>query len=599
MPSYTAPTSDTRFILQDVLQLEKYGHLPIFAAADAELIETIVEEAGKFCSEVIAPLNPVSDREGCTRHADGSVTTPTGFSEAYAQYCESGWGTLALPEEFGGQAMPHILATVVEEYMNSACHAFNMFPGLTHGAVSAILEKGSDAQKATYLPKLVSGEWLGTMALTEPQCGTDLGMIRTRAVPEGDGSFSITGTKIFISGGEQDLTDNIIHLVLAKTPDAPEGSRGISLFIVPKFLVDEDGSLGERNPATCGSIEEKMGVHGSSTCLMNFDGAKGWLLGEENKGLAAMFIMMNAARLSCGNQGLGQAVLSYQNAAAYALDRRQGRAMGERADSSDVADPIIVHADVRRMLMDARSFIDGFRALILWCSLQLDLAHGAETEEEREEADAMVSFLTPVLKGFGTDRGFQTAVNMQQVLGGHGYVTEWGLEQCVRDARVAMIYEGANGVQAMDLTGRKLARDGGKVAESYFSLIHSECDAAGPELDFIAAPLGEAVRDLRETAQWLVENAAVHPDNLGAGSFAFMQLVGVVSVGFMWLRIAKAAKAKLDAGEGDRAFYEAKLTIAHHYAQRGLAEVPMLKRQAQCGAETLMKLRPEDFQIMG
>ncbi|MXP25231.1 acyl-CoA dehydrogenase [Altererythrobacter indicus] len=599
MPSYTAPTSDTRFILQDVLQLEKYGHLPIFAAADAELIETIVEEAGKFCSEVIAPLNPVSDREGCTRHADGSVTTPTGFPEAYAQYCESGWGTLALPEEFGGQGMPHILATVVEEYMNSACHAFNMFPGLTHGAVSAILEKGSDTQKATYLPNLVSGEWLGTMALTEPQCGTDLGMIRTRAVPQEDGSFSITGTKIFISGGEQDLTDNIIHLVLAKTPDAPEGSRGISLFIVPKFLVNADGSLGERNPATCGSIEEKMGVHGSSTCLMNFDSAKGWLLGEENKGLAAMFIMMNAARLSCGNQGLGQAVLSYQNAAAYALDRRQGRAMGERADSSAVADPIIVHADVRRMLMDARGFIEGFRALILWCSLQLDLAHGAETEEERAKADAMVSFLTPVLKGFGTDRGFQTAVNMQQVLGGHGYVAEWGLEQCVRDARVAMIYEGANGVQAMDLAGRKLARDEGKVAESYFSLIQSECDAASAELDFIAVPLAEAVCDLRETAQWLVKNAGVHPDNLGAGSFAFMQLVGVVSVGFMWLRIAEAAKSKLDADEGDRTFYEAKLTIAHHYAERGLAEVPMLKRQAQCGAENLMKLSLEDFEIMG
>ncbi|RKF23504.1 acyl-CoA dehydrogenase [Altericroceibacterium spongiae] len=597
MPSYTPPTRDTRFILQDLLRLDEYSNLPVFSAVDNDLIDTIIDEAGKFCAEVIAPLNPVADKEGCTWHEDGRVTTPTGFREAYAQYCEAGWGTLALPEEYGGQGMPHILATVFEEYLNSACHGFHMFPGLTHGAVSAILEKGTEEQKATYLPRLVAGEWLGTMALTEPHCGTDLGLIRTRAVPQDDGSYSITGTKIFISGGEQDLTENIVHLVLAKTPDAPEGSRGISLFIVPKFLVKEDGSLGERNPVTCGSIEEKMGLHGSATCVMNFDEAKGWIVGEENKGLAAMFIMMNAARLSCGNQGLGQASLAYQNAATYALDRRQGRASGERPDPSEAADPIIVHADVRRMLMDARGFIEGFRALTLWCALQLDLAHGAETEEERNTADALVSFLTPVLKGFGTDRGFYTAVNMQQVLGGHGYVTEWGLEQCVRDARVAMIYEGANGVQAMDLAGRKLARDGGQVAETYFTLIERECDAADASLGFITEPLSEAVQDLRDSAQWLVKNAGADPNNLGAGSFAFMQLVGIVSIGLMWLRIASVAQAKLAAGEGDQAFYEAKLAVAHHYARRGLAEVPMLKRQVQAGAETLMALPAEAFEI--
>ncbi|MEO0063499.1 MAG: hypothetical protein RLZZ08_2059 [Pseudomonadota bacterium] len=580
MPTYTAPAKDTLFIFEKLIAAD---------ALDAELTQTIVEEAGRFCAEVIAPLNQPGDAAGCTRHADGTVTTPPGYREAYAQYCEMGWGTLALPEEFGGQGMPHVLATVVEEYINSSCHAFNMYPGLTHGAVAALMSVGSDQLKADYLPKLVSGEWLGTMALTEAHCGTDLGLLRTRAEPRGDGSFGISGEKIFCSGGEQDLTENIIHLVLARLPDAPAGSRGISLFLVPKVLPD-----GTRNAATCGSIEHKMGVHGSATCVMNFDGATGWLVGQEHAGLAAMFVMMNAARLSCGNQGLAQAELAYQNAAAYALDRRQGKGSGTRADPSAAADPLVVHPDVRRLLMNARAFTEGFRALVLWTSWQIDLSHLSDDAEERRKADALVTLLTPVLKGYGTDCGFETAVAMQQIYGGHGYVAEWGMEQIVRDARVAMLYEGANGVQALDLAGRKVARDGAQVLELLLSRIDTACAAAPDDLCFISAPLAEAVSEAREAGQWLVSaaggNAGLGPDDLGGGSYAFMQLLGVVAIGWMWLRLAEAALP-------DQAdpFCAAKLVTARHYALRSLPECVALRRQVEAGAQALMDLPAESF----
>ncbi|MXP42299.1 acyl-CoA dehydrogenase [Altererythrobacter soli] len=585
MPSYTPPARDTRFVLTELLRIGDHADLPAFAMVDSELLETIVDEAGRFAAEVIAPLNRTGDLEGCTRLPDGSVTTPAGFPEAYRAYAESGWGTLALPEEIGGQGMPHVLATVVEEYLNSACHAFNMYPGLTHGAVAALRATGSEELKARYLPKLVSGEWLGTMALTEAHCGTDLGLIRTRAEPQEDGSYRISGEKIFCSGGEQDLTENIVHLVLAKVPGSPEGSRGISLFLVPKILPD-----GARNAATCGSIEHKMGVHGSATCVMNFDGATGWLVGEENAGLAAMFIMMNAARLSCGNQGLAQAELAYQNAALYALDRRQGRAPTGRAEPGAAADPIVVHPDVRRMLMDARAFTEGFRALVLWTSLQIDLSHHAASEGERTAADALVGFLTPVIKGFGTDRGFETAVAMQQCFGGHGYVAEWGMEQIVRDARVAMIYEGANGVQALDLAARKLARDNGVVAERFLALVEAACDGADAELGFIAAPLREAVHETREAARWLIDNAAGDPHTIGAGSYAFMQLIGTLALGWMWLRMAVVAQ-----GNEDDPFYAAKLVTARHYAERSLPDCTALCRKVVAGAETLMALPAEQF----
>ena len=559
MPSYTPPLRDVRFVLDRLLDL------PV----EDDLVEAILTEAGRFAAEVIAPLNPVGDRVGCMRHADGTVTTPPGFREAYAQYRDSGWGTLALPEENGGQGMPHVLATVVEEFLNSACHAFNMYPGLTHGAVAVLLDRGSEELKTAYLPKLVSGEWLGTMALTEPQAGTDLGLIRTKAEPRGDGSHALTGEKIFCSGGEHDLTDNIVHLVLAKLPGAPDGSRGISLFLVPKVLPD-----GSRNTATCGAIEHKMGIHGSATCAMNFDGATGWLVGGENEGLAAMFIMMNAARLSCGNQGLAQAELAYQNAAAYALERRQGRAAG----SKETADPLIVHPDVRRLLMDARAFTEGFRALVLWTAWQLD-----------RDQDELVSFLTPVIKAYGTDRGFETAVAMQQVFGGHGYVAEWGMEQIVRDARVAMLYEGANGVQALDLVGRKLLRDGGIVAERFFALVEGECETAPSELHDIAAPLRETMHEAREAALWLV-SSGTEPNDIGAGAYAFLQLIGLLATGWMWLRLAEAALPDVDDP-----FCAAKLATARHFAKRSLPEAASLRRKVEAGAETLMALPATAF----
>jgi alkylation response protein AidB-like acyl-CoA dehydrogenase len=576
MASYTPPLQDVRFLFSELLQLESR-----FPALGDGLIDAILEEAGRFAADVIAPLNQEGDRTGCTRHSDGSVSTPPGYADAYRQYREAGWGTLALPEEHGGQGLPHVLGTVLEEFLNSACLAFNMFPGLTHGAVAALLAKGSEELKAEYLPRLVSGEWLGTMALTEAHAGTDLGLIRTKAEPRGDGRFAITGEKIFCSGGEHDLTENIVHLVLAKLPGSPDGARGISLFVVPKVLPG-----GERNSLGCGSIEHKMGLHGSATCVMNFEGATGWLAGQENEGLAAMFIMMNAARLSCGNQGLAQAELAYQNAVAYALDRRQGRAAGSR----EAADPIVVHPDVRRMLMDARAFTEGFRALVLWTALQIDLSHSAETAEERHAAEEIVSLLTPVIKGYGTDRGFDTAVAMQQVFGGHGYVAEWGMEQIVRDARAAMLYEGANGIQALDLAARKLARDEGQAAERFFALVEGECEAASGELHFLSAPLREVVHETREAALWLISAGKADPNQLGAGSYPFMQLMGVLAVGWTWLRLASAAlRTSQDP------FCQAKLATARHYALRVLPEAPALRRKIEAGAESLMALPAEAF----
>jgi alkylation response protein AidB-like acyl-CoA dehydrogenase len=597
MPVFKAPTRDTRFVINELLQLESYGNLPGFAAASRDLTDTVIEEAGRFVNEVIAPINQIGDREGCTRHADGSVTTPTGFKAAYEKYVEAGLGTLAAPEMWGGQGLPHVMSFTIEEYLCSANQAFAMYPGLANGAISALIAKGSPDQQETYLPKMISGHWLGTMNLTEPHCGTDLGLIRTRAEPHLDGSYAITGTKIFISAGDHDLSENIIHLVLAKTPGAPESSKGISLFIVPKFLVEADGALGARNGVSVGSIEHKMGINGNATCVMNYDDAKGWLVGDENKGLAAMFIMMNAARLGVGIQGLGQAEAAYQNAVVYALERRQGRALTGAAEPQQKADPIIVHPDVRRMLMDARTFIEGMRALCSWGALQVDLTHKAATEEERKEADDLISLLTPVIKGYGTDMGYKTTTDMQQVWGGHGYIADNGMDQFVRDVRIAMIYEGANGVQAMDLAGRKLAQNGGRAVQRLFKLIDDECaspaDNAASRL--AAERLSEVNAELKASTMWFMQNAMTNPNNLGAGAYAYMTLTGIASLGLMWLRMANVSAAALAGGSDDAQFYESKLICAKHWATRFAPQAHALRREIEAGAETVMALPVDAF----
>ena len=592
MPSYTPPIRDTRFVLEHVVGLDRYLNQPGFAAATPDIVDAVLEEGGRFVAEVLFPLNQSGDLEGCTRHPDGSVTTPAGFKAAYRQFVESGWATLGNQPEFGGQGMPHVVSTAFQEYMISSNMAFAMYPGLTHGAIAALLATGSDEQKALYVPKMVSGEWGGTMNLTEPQCGTDLGLIRTRAEPQAGGSWAITGTKIFISSGEHDLTENIIHLVLAKTPGAPDSSKGISLFVVPKFLVEADGTLGARNAVSCGSIEHKMGIHANSTCVMNYDGATGWLVGEEMKGLAAMFVMMNAARLGVGLQGLGVAETAYQNAVAYARDRRQGRALTGAKEPAEKADPLFVHADIRRTLMEAKALTEGLRALCLWGALQVDLEHLAPSEEERQLAGDLIGLLTPVIKGFGTDMGYKIATDAQQVYGGHGYIAEWGMEQYVRDARIAMIYEGTNGVQAMDLVGRKLASKGGRAIQAFLALVSRKVAEVSPDSAIrpFADQLHAASADLQAATLWFMANAMRDPDNAGAGAVPYMHLTGLVAVGYMWLLMADAA-----TGLTGDSFAEAKLVTARFYGERLLPRTASLRREIEGGAEALMALPPELF----
>ena len=598
MPTYKAPIDDVMFLLSDVFHIDRYNNLPGFADATPDLIEAVLAEAAKFAEGVLTPLNRVGDKEGCKRQPDGSVTTPTGFKEAYKQLLDGGWMGASAPAEYGGQGLPMVLTQSINEFMCSANMAFAMYPGLTLGAGAAITVHGSPEQKALYLPKLISGQWTGTMNLTEPQCGTDLGLVRTRATPQPDGSYKITGTKIFISAGEHDLAENIVHLVLARIDGAPAGTKGISLFIVPKFLPTKDGGVGTRNGVSCGSIEEKMGIHGNSTCVMNFDDATGWLVSEPNRGLNAMFVMMNEARLGVGMQGLALSEVAYQNAAAYAKERLAGRALTGPKFKDKPADPIIVQPDVRRMLMTIRAFNEAARALVLWTALRSDVAHRSGDTKERQVADDHMGLMTPVIKGVLTDQGFTNAVMAQQVFGGHGYIAEHGMEQFVRDARIAMIYEGANGIQAMDLIGRKLPRDGGRALQAFFAEVsgYMKEKSADEGLAPFIKPLGQALGELQQATMWFMQNALANPDNAGAGATDYMHLFGLVALGYMWCLIADAAKAKAAAGgNGATERMAAKLATGRFFAERMLPAATTHLARIKAGAASMMALPAEAF----
>jgi len=595
MPTYKAPVDDALFLLNDVFHLDRYGNLPGFADASPDVVEAVLREAAKFSEEVLTPLNRVGDKEGCTRHADGTVTTPKGFKDAYKQVAEGGWIGISVPAEFGGQGLPATLTEVVNEFLCSANMAFAMYPGLTQGAIAALLAHASPELKAKYLPKMVAGSWTGTMNLTEPHCGTDLGLLRTKAVKQADGSYKISGTKIFISAGEHDLSENIIHLVLARIEGAPAGTKGISLFVVPKIMVTDDGSLGATNGVTCGSIEEKMGIHGNATCVMNYDGAVGWLIGEENRGLNAMFVMMNEARLGVGVQGLSQSEVAYQNAVIYAKERLQGRAISGVKYPDKAADPIIVHPDVRRNLMTMRAFNEAARALVMWTALKGDIAHRSEDAKERQSADDHMSLLTPVIKGVLTDQGFANTVMAQQVFGGHGYIAEHGMEQFVRDARIAQIYEGANGIQALDLVGRKIGKDGGRALMAFFNEVQTYLKerAGSDEMNVYLKPLGQSLAHLQQASMWFMQNAMAKPDNAGAGSYDYMHLFGLVALGYMWCKIAEAAIAKLPKANGSAPRYSAKLVTARFFMERMLPETAAHLARITSGAASTMDM-PED-----
>ena len=593
MPSYKAPVDDVLFLMNDVFRVDRYSNLPGFADATPDVVSAILGEAAKYCEEVLTPLNRIGDKEGCKRHDDGSVTTPKGFKAAFKQIVEGGWIGISAPTEFGGQGLPIILTQLINEFMCSANMAFAMYPGLTQGAIAALLVHGTAEQKATYLPKMIAGTWTGTMNLTEPHCGTDLGLLRAKAAPQADGSYKITGTKIFISAGEHDLSENIVHLVLARIEGAPEGTKGISLFVVPKIMVKPDGSLGERNKVMCGSLEEKMGIHGNSTCVMNYDGATGWLLGEANRGLHAMFTMMNEARLGVGVQGLALSEVAYQNAVIYAKERLQGRALTGAKAKDKPADPIIVHPDVRRTLMTIRAFNEAARALVIWTALNSDLAYRAQDDKTRIAADDHMSLLTPVIKGVLTDVGFANTVLAQQMFGGHGYIAEHGMEQFVRDARIAMLYEGANGIQALDLVGRKLPKDGGRALQAFFAEVQGfiKEQNADAGMKVYVEPLAKALGNLQQATMWFMQNALAKPDNAGAGSYDFMHLFGLVALGYMWCRMAAVAREKLKAGaNGSTEHMNAKLITGRFFMERLLPETGAQLARIQAGAGSVMEL---------
>ncbi|MDA0720132.1 MAG: acyl-CoA dehydrogenase C-terminal domain-containing protein [Proteobacteria bacterium] len=592
MPIYTAPVKDIQFVLHDLLKISEQD-IAGFEDLDRDFTGAVVEEAGKVATAVLHPLNAVGDREGCVLE-NGVVRTPAGFKDAFEQMKDGGWTAMDCDPAYGGQGLPYVMHTAAQEPFVSANMAFNMYQGLTHGAYSAIYAHGSDEQKQKYLPKLTTCEWTGTMNLTEPHCGTDLGLMRTKAVPQDDGSYRITGQKIFISAGDHDLADNIIHLVLAKIQGGPDGIKGVSLFIVPKIMVNDDGSLGARNGVSVGKIEEKMGIHGNATCVMNYDDATGFLVGEAHKGMRAMFTMMNEARLGVGLQGYAQAESAYQNAVAYANDRLQGRAVTGAENPNGPADPLIVHPDIRRNLMDQKSFVEGARAFTYWGAYLIDRAH----RNSDKDADGLISLMTPVIKGFLTDKGFEYATAAQQVYGGHGYIEEWGMSQYARDARIAMIYEGANGIQALDLVGRKLALDGGKHVMAFFEMIKTFIKAneanAALHKDFLV-PLKAASKDLQAAGMYFMQNGMKNPNNALSGSYDFMHMMGHVCLGLMWARMAKAAMEALEAGASDTEFYETKIATGRYYMARQLPATAMHLARINTGADTVMALKAAHF----
>ena len=595
MPSYTPPLRDMKFVLHEMLNVEMHlKQLPPHADIDADTIDSVLEEGGKFCAEVLAPLNSIGDREGCTFHKDGSVTTPKGFKEAYQQFIEAGWPSLGADTEYGGQGLPHVVSSAFMEMMNSANQAWAMYPGLSHGAYNALKAFGTPEQKKVYLPKLTSGEWTGTMCLTEAHCGTDLGMLRSSAVPNGDGTYSISGTKIFISAGEHDMSKNIVHLVLARLPDAPQGTKGISLFIVPKFLPKADGSAGERNTVKCGSIEHKMGIHGNATCVINLDGAKGTMVGAPNKGLNAMFVMMNSARLGVGMQSLGLAEFAYQNSLAYAKDRLQSRSLTGPKAQGKPADPIIVHPDVRRMLLTQKAYVEAARAFTYWAGLAIDREHKHPDEKVRKDNADLVALLTPVVKGFITDNGYESTTLAMQVLGGHGYIAEWGLEQCVRDARINMIYEGTNTIQALDLLGRKVLGDMGAKLTKFGKGIQDliAFHASNPAMKEFTDPMGALLAEVQKLTMEIGQKAMKNPDEAGAAAVPYLRVIGHLVFSFAWVYAAGVAIKKVDSGDP---FYKAKLTTARFYFAKLYPETAGLIKQVRAGSASLMELAEAQF----
>lgn len=596
MPIYKAPLEDVRFVLDEIVGLDKLSALPGYEDATPELVGQVLEEGAKLCEEVLFPLNQSGDGEGC-HFENGEVRTPKGFKEAYNTYIEAGWQGLACDPAYGGQGLPKLVNIMLEEFICSANLSFGMYPGLSLGAYNALAMYGSDELKQRFLPKLVDGTWSGTMCLTEPHCGTDLGIIRTKAVPAEDGSFKITGTKIFISAGEHDLTENILHLVLARLPDAPAGTRGISLFLVPKFMPNADGTPGARNGVACGSIEHKMGIKASSTCVMNFEDATGWLVGEPHKGMRAMFVMMNAARLAVGIQGLGLAEVSYQNAVNYARERLQGRSLSGVKAPDKPADPIIVHPDVRRNLLTARAFTEGARALGALAAYKLDVAEKHPDPRTRRDADEFVQLMTPIIKALFTDIGFDAANIAVQVHGGHGFIWETGVEQYVRDARICQIYEGTNGIQALDLVGRKLPQDIGRLLRHFFHPVGRDIEAAmeKDELGEFVMPLAKAFAKLQQATALIAQKGLKDPEEAGAAASDYLRLFGLVALGWSWLTMVEKAQARLEAGEGNDAFYEAKIKTARFYMTKLLPQTNSLFITIAAGAKPLMELEEAAF----